>query len=89
VAAAIDYVRTVRHWPPANVAHVYRVGDNVPSYGVVFTYNVGSCGHAVVNSSWVVELWGAPGSGNGGSTPQAQVVLAHYADGWHVFGFYH
>ena len=30
-----------------------------------------------------------PGSGGGGSTTRPQLALAHYADGWHVFGRYH
>ena len=89
VAAAIENIRTQRHYDPI-VDRVYRVGGSQGgSFASVFTYNVGSCGKRVVDNSWVVELHGPIGQGGGGSTAQAQVVLAHYADGWHVFGRYH
>jgi photosystem II stability/assembly factor-like uncharacterized protein len=89
VAAAIHNIRTERHFEPT-VDHVYRVAAPAGgTFGSVFTFNVGSCGKDVVDNSWVVELSGPIGQGGGGSTAQAQVVLAHYDDGWHVFGRYH
>jgi hypothetical protein len=89
VAAAIRNIRTERHFDPT-VDHVYRVAaPSGGTFGSVFTFNVGSCGTNVVDNSWVVELSGPIGQGGGGSTAQAQVVLAHYDDGWHVFGRYH
>jgi hypothetical protein len=89
VAAAIENIRTQRHFEPT-VDHVYRVSAPAGgTFGSVFTFNVGSCSKNVVDNSWVVELSGPIGQGGGASTAQAQVVLAHYADGWHVFGRYH
>ena len=89
MAAAIENIRTVRHYNPT-VANVYRVGASpANTFGYLFAFQVGSCGKNVVDNSWVVELYGPTGQGGGGSTAQAQVVLAHYADGWHVFGRYH
>jgi photosystem II stability/assembly factor-like uncharacterized protein len=89
VSAAIRDIRSERHYNPT-VAHVYRVSAPAGgTFGSVFTFNVGSCGKTVVDNSWVVELYGPVGLGSGGSTAQAQVVLAHSADGWHVFGRYH
>jgi hypothetical protein len=89
VAAAIENIRSQRHYDPT-VANVYRVGASPGgTFASVFTFNVRSCGKNVVDQSWVVELYGPAGQGGGGSTAQAQIVLAHYADGWHVFGRYH
>ena len=89
MAAAIENIRTERHYNPT-VDSVYRVGGPpAGTFASVFTFNVGSCGPSVVANTWVVELHGPIGQGGGGSTAQAQVVLAHYADGWQVFGRYH
>jgi photosystem II stability/assembly factor-like uncharacterized protein len=88
-AAALAYVRNVRHYD-GTVSEVYRVGTRTnETYASIFAFHVPSCGQQVVDTSWVVELYGPAGSGGGGSTPQAQIVFAHYADGWHAFGAYH
>ena len=90
VAAAIENVRSERHYMPA-VDRVYPLAAPPADaeFAGVFTYNVGACNPGVVAESWVVEMHGPSGKGGGGSTAQAQVVLAHYADGWHVYGRYH
>ena len=68
VAAAIENVRTERHYEPT-VDSVYRVGGPpAGTFASVFTFNVGSCGKSVVDNSWVVELHGPIGQGGGGST---------------------
>lgn len=89
IEAAFANIRSVRPWEPDGVSQVYRVGTSAGSFGDLFTFHVGSCGREVADASWVVELHGVPNSGGGGSTPRAEVALAHYADGWHVFGRYH
>ena len=68
------------------IRHVYRVGEIPPlSYGDEFIFAVRPCGADVADQSWVVEMIGPPHSGPGGNAIQADVALAHYADGWHVF----
>jgi photosystem II stability/assembly factor-like uncharacterized protein len=90
VTAAVRNIETTRGWTPATVTHVYRVGADEPgSFADLFAFQLGSCPYESSDDSWVVESVGAPGSGGGGSTAQAQVALAHYADGWHVYGRYH
>jgi hypothetical protein len=90
VAAAIENVRSERHYTPTvERAYLLAAPPADAEFANVFTYNVGACDPGVVVASWVVEMHGPIGRGGGGSTAQAQVVLAHYADGWHVFGRYH
>ena len=36
----------------------------------------------------VAYVIGPPNAGQGGSTARVTLALAHYADGWHVFGRY-
>ncbi len=92
IAAAVDNIETTRGWTPVGNPIAYRVGTE-PSehntYAVIFNAQIPSCGSDTVAASWVVELQGAPGSGGGGSTPQAQIVLANSPDGWRVYGRYH
>jgi photosystem II stability/assembly factor-like uncharacterized protein len=90
VAAAIENVRSEGHYTPTvERAYLLAAPPADAEFADVFTYNVGACDPGVVVASWVVEMHGPIGRGGGGSTAQAQVVLAHYADGWHVFGRYH
>jgi len=90
VAAAIENVRSERHYlPTVDRAYPLAAPPADAEFASVFSYNVGACDPGVVVTSWVVEMHGPIGQGAGGSTAQAQVVLAHYADGWHVFGRYH
>ena len=88
----MDNIETTRGWTPVGNPIAYRVGTE-PSehntYAVIFNAQIPSCGSDTVAASWVVELQGAPGSGGGGSTPQAQIVLANSPDGWRVYGRYH
>jgi photosystem II stability/assembly factor-like uncharacterized protein len=88
VAGAFAYMNSVGAATPLTVDNVYRVGATpaASSFGSLFKFQVGSCGKATVANAWVVELTGPPG---GASIDQTQLALAHYADGWHVFGRYH
>jgi hypothetical protein len=89
VEAAVHNIETTRGWTPVGKPVAYRVGRTAGSFSEVFNFQIPSCGPETVAASWVVELQGAPGSGGGGSTPQAQVVLANTPDGWRVYGRYH
>jgi hypothetical protein len=66
----------------------YRVGRPGGRDAQVVNFHIPSCGVVAASASWVVELVGRGGSGPGGSTPHASVVLAYAPDGWHVFGRY-
>jgi photosystem II stability/assembly factor-like uncharacterized protein len=75
VSAAIAYEDARAVGIGGTVTAVYRVGYvGAGAFGNTFRDNVTSCGPAVARATWVVEF---------GATA---VVLAHYADGWHVFG---
>jgi photosystem II stability/assembly factor-like uncharacterized protein len=89
VEAAVHDIETVRGWTPVGKPVAYRVGATAGSFSEVFNFQIPSCGADTVAASWVVELQAAPGSGGGGSTPQAQIVLANSPDGWRVYGRYH
>jgi photosystem II stability/assembly factor-like uncharacterized protein len=90
VEAAFSYIRAQGFWEPDAASAVYKVGDNKTGvFGELFSFQLSRCPADSIANSWVVELYGRSGSGGGGSTPSAEVVLAHYADGWHVFGRYH
>jgi photosystem II stability/assembly factor-like uncharacterized protein len=89
VAAAFAYIRAQGFWEPDAVSAVYKVGNLGGVFGELFNFHLRSCPKDAVANSWVVELHGKSGSGGGGSTPRAELALAHYADGWHVFGRYH
>jgi photosystem II stability/assembly factor-like uncharacterized protein len=89
IEAAVRNIVTSRGWTPVGEPTAYRVGTDAGNYSEIFNFQIPSCGPGTVAASWVVELQGAPGSGGGGSTPQAQVVLAYSPDGWHVYGRYH
>jgi hypothetical protein len=88
IDAAMQNIETTRGWTPAGTV-AYRVGTTAGSFSEVFDFHVPSCGPGTVDVSWVVELRGAPGTGSGGSTPNAEIVLAYSPDGWHVYGRYH
>jgi photosystem II stability/assembly factor-like uncharacterized protein len=83
VPAAIAEVTAQSQWGDPVVTSAYRVGDgSAGAFGNAFIDNVNSCGLAIADASWVVEL----------HYPAAAqlwaVVLAHYADGWQVYGSY-
>jgi hypothetical protein len=82
--AALDYVK----FPNPSVSAVYRASNEQGDFGRIFSFNVGSCGPGVADDTWVVYVHGVPNAGPAGSTAKVALVLAHYADGWHVFGRY-
>jgi photosystem II stability/assembly factor-like uncharacterized protein len=88
--AALEWVHREKHWPDGRVTAVYRVGDTTASpYASLFAYQVPRCGERVAKASWVVELWSDSQSRIGASVAQSQTVVAHFADGWRVWGVYH
>jgi hypothetical protein len=89
IEAAVQNIETTRGWTPVGTPVAYPIGREHGLYSEIFNFQIPSCGPETVATSWVVELLGAPGSGGGGSTPQAQIVLASSPDGWHVYGRYH
>jgi hypothetical protein len=88
--AALEWVHREKHWPDGRVTAVYRVGDTTASpYASLFAYQVPRCAERVAKASWVVELWSDSRSRIGASVAQSQTVVAHFADGWRVWGMYH
>ena len=89
VQAATDEVRNKRRWPNSTLVAAYPVGaTNRGSYAELFAFQVPQCGNAIAEASWVVELT-SPTPGPGGSTRQAQDVVAPFSGGWRVWGHYH
>ncbi|MCU1466319.1 MAG: hypothetical protein JWM72_2247 [Actinomycetia bacterium] len=87
--AALAWATQVRNWTPGagRLTAVYKVGDTTTGqYGAVFAGVVQYCGAAVVAATWAVEL-GDPTVFNTGNP--ADVVVAHFANGWQVWGSYH
>jgi hypothetical protein len=87
--AALAWATRVRNWTPGagHLTAVYKVGDTTTGlYGEVFAGVAQYCGAAVADASWGVEL-GNPTVHNTGN--QADVVVAHFANGWQVWGSYH
>jgi photosystem II stability/assembly factor-like uncharacterized protein len=82
--AALAYVK----FPNPTVSAVYRGSSEEGDFGRIFSFNVGSCGPDVLDNIWVAYVHGVPNAGQGGSTARVGLALAHYADGWHVFGRY-
>jgi len=83
--AALAYVK----FPNPSVSAVYRGStSDEGEFGEVFRFNVGSCGPDILDNIWVAYVEGVPNAGPGGSTARVALALAHYADGWHVFGQY-
>jgi photosystem II stability/assembly factor-like uncharacterized protein len=87
--AAAKYVETGPNgWHPTSV-EAYPIDRNPPpGVGVVFRFQVASCGPATMANAWVVEMHG-DAIDNRSYIPRAQLALSHAADGWHVFGRYH
>ena len=82
--AARDYVQ----FPGPFVSAVYRADSTEGDFAKIFSFNVGSCRPNILDSVWVAYVQGVPNAGPGGSTARVTLALAHYADGWHVFGRY-
>jgi len=70
------------------VLAIYAVGETSKGeFGEVFALNVPKyCGKAVAEASCVVEMVN-PTEHDTGS--EADVVVAHFASGWQVWGSYH
>jgi len=67
---------------------VYRGNSGEGDFDRIFSFNVGSCGPDILDNIWVAYVRGVPNAGPGGSTARVTLALAHYEDGWHVFGHY-
>ncbi len=81
---AADYADVARYY----VRNVYSGSSTQGEFASVFRFNVGSCGPNILENSYVAYVIGPPNAGPGGSTARVTLALAHYADGWHVFGRY-
>ena len=79
---------TYAHLPRSAVSAVYRGNSTEGAFASVFRFAVASCGPHVLENIWVAYVSGPPNAGEGGSTARVTLALAHYADGWHVFGRY-
>jgi photosystem II stability/assembly factor-like uncharacterized protein len=82
--AALAYVK----FPNPSVSGVYRGNSGEGDFARIFSFNVGSCGPDILDNIWVAYVHGVPNAGPGGSTARVTLALAHYEDGWHVFGRY-
>ena len=82
--AALAYVK----FPDPSVFGVYRGNSGEGDFDRIFSFNVGSCGPDILDNIWVAYVRGVPNAGPGGSTARVTLALAHYEDGWHVFGHY-
>ncbi len=87
VEAAQDFVRRTRGWIGAEVKAYPVLNPPADSYGVVFERNVPKfCGRAVAEASYGVDL--ANSSITLDSSRSSALVVAHFAEGWRVWGFY-
>jgi hypothetical protein len=86
-------LRWIRHVNPAwlsagKVSSVYVVGEtSTGQFGDVFALNVPKyCGRGVAGASYVVEMQNPTENDTG---READVVVAHFAKGWQVWGSFH
>jgi DNA-binding beta-propeller fold protein YncE len=86
-AAAIDYVRRDRFWARATIDAVYRVDQPAGTVGEIFAANVSQCGATIAEQTYGVEMQNPLITQS--NSRIAQVVVSHFADGWHVWGYYH
>jgi hypothetical protein len=89
--AALRWIRNVNpKWrgAPVRVLAVYSVGvTSQGQFGDVYALNVPKfCGKAVAEASYVVEMGNPSENDTGG---EADVAVAHFANGWQVWGSYH
>ncbi len=85
--AAEDYVRRTRGWTGETAEAVYPVTEPGGRFGAVFSTNVPMfCGARVADMSYGVELFNP--SITQDSSRNTALVVAHFADGWKVWGFY-
>lgn len=89
VRAAIAWVTRVRRWKrgAAQLEIVYRVAlQNNGNYGTVFANAAASCGKSLRALSYGVEIVNPKVLD---SRRRGDVVVAHFAGGWQVWGSYH
>ena len=89
VRAAMAWVTKVRHWKPGagELSTAYRVAyRNDGNYGTVFANAAAYCGKAVLALSYGVEIVNPDVLDTG---RRGDVVVAHFAGGWQVWGSYH
>jgi hypothetical protein len=91
VRAAMRWVTKARHWQPGqgHLLAIYRVGHTSQGaqFASMFGYSVPTfCGKKAADASYGVELVN-PTVHDTGS--QGDVVVAHFKDGWQVWGSYH
>jgi hypothetical protein len=87
--AALRWVRHVNPtWRGAgHVTAVYVVGDTSQGqFGQVYAQNAHYCSPAVAGVSYVVEM-ANPAENDTGR--EVDVVVAHFASGWQVWGSFH
>ena len=83
VSAAINGVSAHSSGKDGIISAVYPVGSpDAGVFGNKVLANIASCGTERAHASWVVELRYPRGA------QLSAVVLAHYADGWHMYGRY-
>ena len=88
VQAARAFVLRTRGWTTERVDRAYKVGQNRGVYSGIFAYNVPKyCGRAVAAASYGVEL--ANDSITENNSRETALLVAHFADGWRVWGDYH
>jgi hypothetical protein len=87
VGAARDFVLRTRGWTGEDIGAVYPVTQPAGQFGVMFSSNVSKdCGAAVAGASYGVEL--SKPSVTQDSSRTTALVVAPFADGWKVRGFY-
>jgi photosystem II stability/assembly factor-like uncharacterized protein len=87
IRAARAFVLRTRGWTTERVDAAYKVGQVRGVYSSIFAYNVPKyCGQSVAATSYGVEL--ANDSITENNSRETALVVAHFADGWRVWGDY-
>jgi hypothetical protein len=82
--AAVKYALTTLQWPSVQVVRAYHVGSGDTSYESMYrTQITQSCGGAVADASFGVNL--SDPDGDSSTSTRAALVVAQFADGWHVW----
>jgi hypothetical protein len=83
--AAASYASAELSWPTVSVLSAYRVGKT-GTYSTLFLNEISrSCGKATARASYGVEVR-KPADAIQGTASRAALVVAHFADGWRVWG---
>jgi hypothetical protein len=87
--AAAGYAMTVLHWPAVEITSAYRVGSKGGAgYESLYRYQITkSCGRATARSTYGVDI--SNPLGDSSTSSRATMVVAHFADGWHVWARYY